>query len=44
MLVNSWKAGMQELTHIGHGICCRPHGEVCRRLIDELGEVPSQPT
>jgi hypothetical protein len=44
MSVNSWKDGMQEPTHIGHGLCRRPHGEVCRRLTDELGEVPSQPS
>jgi hypothetical protein len=42
MSVNSWKVGTQEPTHTGHGICRRPRGEVCRRLTDELGEVPSQ--
>jgi hypothetical protein len=44
MSINRWKVDTQELTHTGHGLCRRSHGEVCRRLTDELGEVPSQST
>jgi hypothetical protein len=40
--IDSWKDGTQELTHTGHGLCRQPHGEVCRRLTDELHEVPIQ--
>jgi hypothetical protein len=42
MSVNIWKFGTQEPTHTGHGLCHQPRGEVCRRITDELGKVPSQ--